>query len=46
MDFSALQRTSKITDEWRYPEAAGRLANHPLSRWLASGLTRLQKSAA
>ena len=30
----------------RYPEAAGRLANHPLSRRLASGLTRLQKSAA
>ena len=24
MDFSALQRTSKITDEWRYPEAAAR----------------------
>lgn len=24
MDFSALQSTSKITDEWRYPEAAPR----------------------
>jgi hypothetical protein len=30
----------------RYPKAAARLANHPLSRRLASGLTRLQKSAA
>jgi hypothetical protein len=30
----------------RFPEAAARLAGHPLSRRLASGLTRLQKSAA
>ena len=30
----------------RYPELSQRLASHPLSRWLASGLARLQKSAA
>ena len=30
----------------RYPELSQRLANHPLSLWLASGLARLQKSAA
>ena len=35
--------------EWlrrRFPKASMRLADHPLSRRLASGLTRLQKSAA
>jgi hypothetical protein len=25
-----------------YPDLSERLANHPLSLWLASGLTRLQ----
>ena len=30
----------------RFPELAERLAGHPLTRWLASGLARLQKSAA
>ena len=30
----------------RYPELADRLAHHPLFLWLASGLTRLQKSSA
>jgi len=30
----------------RYPELSERLANHPLSLWLASGLTRLQKLSA
>ena len=30
----------------RYPKSAALLATHPLSRRLASGLTRLQKSAA
>ena len=30
----------------RYPVLSERLASHPLSLWLASGLTRLQKSAA
>jgi hypothetical protein len=30
----------------RFPSLAHRLAYHPLSRRLASGLTRLQKSAA
>jgi hypothetical protein len=30
----------------RYPRLVARLADHPLSLWLASGLTRLQKSAA
>ena len=30
----------------RYPRSADRLAHHPLSLWLASGLARLQKSAA
>jgi len=30
----------------RYPKLSERLANHPLSLWLASGLTRLQKLSA
>ena len=30
----------------RFPELAALLVSHPLSRRLASGLTRLQKSAA
>jgi hypothetical protein len=30
----------------RYPDLSGRIANHPMSLWLASGLTRLQKSVA
>jgi hypothetical protein len=30
----------------RYPALSGRIVNHPLSQWLASGLSRLQKSAA
>jgi hypothetical protein len=30
----------------RYPELSERLATHPASLWLASGLARLQKSAA
>ena len=30
----------------RYPMLSERLAKYPLSLWLASGLTRLQKSAA
>jgi len=30
----------------RYPALSERLANHPLSQWLASGLARLQKSCA
>ena len=30
----------------RYPTLSERLANHPFSLWLASGLTRLQKSVA
>ncbi len=30
----------------RYPELSERLATHPLSLWLASGLTRLQKISA
>ncbi len=30
----------------RFPGPAQRLADHPLSQWLASGLTRLQKSSA
>jgi heme/copper-type cytochrome/quinol oxidase subunit 1 len=30
----------------RYPELSDHLANHPLSLWLASGLTRLQKISA
>ena len=30
----------------RYPVLSDRIANHPWSRWLASGLTRLQKISA
>ena len=30
----------------RYPALSSRFATHPLSLWLASGLTRLQKSSA
>jgi hypothetical protein len=30
----------------RYPKLFERLTSHPLSLWLASGLTRLQKSTA
>jgi len=30
----------------RYPELSQRLASHPLSLWLASGLARLQKISA
>ena len=30
----------------RYPKLSKSLAAHPLSLWLASGLARLQKSAA
>jgi hypothetical protein len=30
----------------RYPELSERLATHPLSPWLASGLTWLQKISA
>lgn len=31
---------------WRYPVFSKRIAAHPVSLWLASGLTRLQKSSA
>ena len=30
----------------RYPALSSRFATHPVSQWLASGLTRLQKSSA
>jgi glycerol-3-phosphate acyltransferase PlsY len=30
----------------RYPALSARMAGHPLAQWLASALTRLQKSAA
>lgn len=39
----------EVAIEWlirRFPEAAARVASYPLSRRLASSLTRLQKSAA